>query len=555
MRAITCLGDDMLPRAKKTRALLAYLCFAFGTAVPRARLAAMLWDGASAEQARASLRHALSELCAAMGPLAGDLVSARRATVRLHADLCWIDALALLGSGSRDDACGDLALLCSDELLEEFDGVSAAFDRWLDRERARLRERVQRLRAGRPMAPPARKPLPGRNRIRAAVLPFETSGAPPEQDLAFSLSYGIAAAMARFRWLDVISPLSALFQPLVNVTTNELIERKQLDYAIDGAVSRCGRDFHLDIRLLDLTRHTEPVWSESFKLSSRELHQLNETVAARVVDSIDPVVRLIEDRPVRREHRGTTSLLLLAVPLLYTVEPKKFRRAGELLDQALMIDPDNAVALAWAAFWQITVAAEGHVHDIAGVLAKAEALCLKALQIDPDNAEALGVYAHTCAWKQDFDSAIRYFDRALRINSNLAFLWALSAPTYCYIGDPDAALRRLKRYRELAPFDPDPALEAFYAIAYTFNGQYEQAVLVGRRAVKTNPHFTASYKPLIASLGHLGRPDEAGPFIRKLQSLQPNFTIARFAQTYPFKRDADRERYCEGLRLAGVPER
>src|SRR5712691_7500759 len=114
MRATSYLGDNVLPRGKKARAILAYLCFAFGRAVPRARLASMLWDRVSDEQARGSLRHALSELCAAMGPFAAELISIRRATVRLNADACWIDAMALLESSSPDSVRGDLALHCAE---------------------------------------------------------------------------------------------------------------------------------------------------------------------------------------------------------------------------------------------------------------------------------------------------------------------------------------------------------------------------------------------------------------------------------------------------------
>jgi tetratricopeptide (TPR) repeat protein len=119
-----------------------------------------------------------------------------------------------------------------------------------------------------------------------------------------------------------------------------------------------------------------------------------------------------------------------------------------------------------------------------------------------------------------------------------------------------AALQRLKRYRDLAPFDPCfCTFEAVYAIAYTFKGDHEQAVLVGRGAVKGNPNFSAGYKPLIAALGHLGRADEAKPYIEKLLSLEPNFTVEHFGQVYPFKKASDRERYMQGLLLAGVPER
>jgi len=92
-------------------------------------------------------------------------------------------------------------------------------------------------------------------------------------------------------------------------------------------------------------------------------------------------------------------------------------------------------------------------------------------------------------------------------------------------------------------------------VAYFFKGDYEQAVLVGRRAVKINPNFSGGYKPLIASLGHLRRADEAKPYIAKLLSLEPHFTVAHHAKTYPFQRPQDRRRYMRGLLLAGVPKR
>jgi DNA-binding SARP family transcriptional activator/TolB-like protein len=657
MRATSYLGDDVLPRGKKARATLGYLCLAFGTAVPRARLASMLWDRVSDAQARGNFRHALSELCSAMGPLAAELISTGRASVRLNTDACWIDALALLESSSSDSVRSDLAVLCTGELLEGLDDASASFDQWLRRERTRFTEKLRGsldselrqidrpgfdakqvaavarrliafdathqgasralMRALAKMGEQAQalreydrcrealmkilhvepsfestrvyeairarsdrknrknetsalptstrfqrtdtgthQPLPGRNRLRVGVLPFEGTGSAREENLAFSLSHEIAAALARFRWFDVITPISSICRPLVSFTSEDLLQRNQLDYAVDGVINRHGRFLQISVRLLDLTRCTQPVWSDRFELAAGELHRLNEMVTARIVRSIDPVILFIEGQPKRRESYGATGLLLLAIPLLYSMERKKFEHAGELIHQALEIDPQNAMALAWAAFWRICLVGQGWAQDILGTLAKAETLCLKAIEIDPDNADALGIYAHTCAWKKDFDAAVHYFDRSLRLNPNLAFIWGLSAATYCYISEPVAALKRLKRYRDLAPFDPCFCMfEVVYAIAYTFKGDYERAVLVGRRAVKGNTDFSAGYKPLIASLGHLGRPDEAKPYIAKLLSLETNFTIERFAQTYPFKQQSDRERYCEGLRLAGIPKR
>jgi TolB-like protein len=577
MRATSYLGDDILPRGKKARALLAYLCLALGAKVPRIRLARLLWDQASDELARGSLRHALLEVCAAMGPLAPELISTGRATIRLNADACWIDAAALLESSSADAERSDLALFCTGKLLEGLDGVSASFDRWLARERDRFKWKtrgllkLQNQRAwsdDREYLPPSSPPrtethgrqlLPGRNRLRVAVLPFEGNGqgksAERWDDLAFSLSHDIAAALARFRWFDVVAPIS-ICKPQVIFTSEDFLQRKDLDYAVDGVVSRRGRLIQINVRLLDLTQRTQPVWSERFELEAGELHRLNEMVTGRIVGNIDPVSLLIEGQPNRREHYGATGLLLLAIPLLFSMERGKFERAGTLIHRAIDIDPQNAMALAWAACWHLTRVGQGWAQDLPGALATAEALCRKAMAIEPDNAEALGYYAHTCAWKMDFDAAVNYFDRSLRLNPNLAFIWALSAATYCYIGEPIVALQRLKRYRDLAPFDTFFWInQAVYAIAYTIKGDYEQAALVGRVAVKANPDFHASYKPLIAALGHLRRADEAKPYIAKLLSLEPHFTVEHFAKTYPIKRPQDRKRYMRGLLLAGVPTR
>jgi len=143
MRATSYLGDDVLPRSKKARAALAYLCLASGARVPRARLATMLWDRVRPEQARVNLRQAVFDLTMAMGPLAGELISTGRATIRLNTEACWIDALALLKSPySNPTTRADLAVLCPGELLEGFDDVNEPFGEWLANERIRFKERL-----------------------------------------------------------------------------------------------------------------------------------------------------------------------------------------------------------------------------------------------------------------------------------------------------------------------------------------------------------------------------------------------------------------------------
>jgi DNA-binding SARP family transcriptional activator len=654
LRATTYLGESILPRGRKARAILGYLCLNAGEPISRSRLASLLWDRVPDHQARNSLRQALWELSAAMGSLADELISVDRDTATLQPGPCWIDALAVLSSEPAPPHSfrGDLAALCTGGLLEELDGLSVSFDHWLLAERTRfderlrgllegelqqlersnadaerrsamarrviafdpthegasrilmraladLGERAQALReyercrdalqakldvepspetralhqaiktfAGKGTArenlsasirsaDESEKPLAlsaACSRLRVGVLPLR-AGHSSNDRLAFSLSQEIAAALARFRWFDVITPMVLAPTPSAP-EGRDLLAGRQLHYIVDGDLSGNERRFQVSVRLLDVTQDARPVWSDRFELAAEALDQVNELVTAPVVARIDPVILFIEGQQRRPARSGITSLVLQAIPLLYSMRREKYEEAGRLISQALEADPDNAMAAAWGAHWQVFYLGQGWAPDPRRAVEMAQELAIRAIRLDPENAEALGIYGHVCSFlHKDFESALHYFDRSLRLNPNLAYVWALSAATHCYIGEPDLALRRLDRCRDLAPFDPYFGLwECMYIIAYTFKGEYEKAVRIGRRAVKANPSFSNGYKPLIAALGHLGRTEEATSYIEALLSLEPNFTVEQFGKVYPFKRPEDRERYLQGLRLAGVPE-
>ncbi|HXW24431.1 MAG TPA: hypothetical protein VEK73_06785, partial [Xanthobacteraceae bacterium] len=568
---------------------------AAGDHVPRAQLAGLLWDRVTDAAARTNLRQALRELSSTFGGLAKELIVTGRDIVRLNVDACWVDALAAvaLDPSALDLPHIDLQALCGGELLEDLDGTSASFDRWLVGERTRVSERLEvlleqeleragpksrsarglmralaeireRAQAHRAYARPGNGESPilpissrNRDRLRVGVLPFLAHTSEKEENLAFSLSQEIAAALARFRWFDVIAPMSLRPMPTTRFVDEHQLRRMDLDYVVDGTVSSNGRHIQISVRLMDLAEHARPVWSECFDLAVGELHQLNELVTTRIVGWIDPVILSIEGQPNRRDRYGATGLLLLAIPLIFSMERKKYESAGQLISQALEMDPENSMAAAWAAHWHLFSVGQGWARDTDRTMGFVRKYALSAIKLDPDNAEALGIYAHCCSYAdRDFDTALNYFDRSLRLNPSLAFIWGLSAPTYCYIGEPDIALQRLERYRELAPFDPYYFwFETLYTIAYMFKGDYERAVIIGRRAVKALPEFVNGYKPLIASLGHLGRRDEAKPYVDRLLRLEPNFTVENFGQVYPIKKASDRKRYMEGLRLAGVPVR
>lgn len=390
-------------------------------------------------------------------------------------------------------------------------------------------------------------------RIRVGILPLRGEGSPRCKSLAFSLGQEIASALSRFRWFDVVAPAS-LTTSASGIEDNFVLQQ-QFNYVVEGDLSGDDQKVKISIRLLDVAEHARPVWSDHFDLSSDAFSDVNDLIAAPVVARINPVILFIEGQQKPRE-RSATALVLQAISLMYSMNREKFEEAGRLLSQAVERDPNNAMVAAWTAHWQVFYVGQGWASDAKRAFETAHDLALRAMKIDPENAEAVGIYAHLCAFlDKDFDSALHYFDRSLKLNPNLSFVWALSAATYCYIGEPGIALQRLDRARDLAPFDPYFSLwECAYTVAYTFLGDYEKAITIGRRAVKANPDFCNGYKPLIAALGHLGRREEAAPYISKLLALEPTFTVERFGKVYPIRKPEDRERYMQGLSLAGVPE-
>jgi TolB-like protein/DNA-binding SARP family transcriptional activator len=129
MKLIAPGGIDILPRARKTRAVLACLCLAEGEPVLRSRLIGLLWDRSGEAQARMSLRHALSELKQSVNDRAPDLIEIDREAVHLNMSACWVDVF----TGPEP----------SERLLEDLDGITPAFDQWLASERARFEDRIR----------------------------------------------------------------------------------------------------------------------------------------------------------------------------------------------------------------------------------------------------------------------------------------------------------------------------------------------------------------------------------------------------------------------------
>lgn len=633
MAAQTAQGRSVLPRGRKTRAVLGVLALAAGP-VLRDQLTQLLWSRREREQARGSLRQAVHELQEQLSPAGHGVLRTERTHLRLDPGAVWVDAHAL----ARDELPGLERLgLFDGALMEELSGLDPAFDRWLDEERRRVMSRAaalaeatlsnaedlpdvalaaerllgidrshegawralirvhlcrgeratalatyeqcrvmltettgsvptpetEALFAGiRDCGRPSRVRLSGMHQgeegLRLGVMPFRAVDSADEA-LSVGLAEEITTALSRFRWISLISGRSLAALAAEPLAGNPRLEPLGIDALLGGTVQRSGERLRVTVRLLDMRADGEVIWAQRFDRASGDLLTLQDEIAAETAAQVDPELLLREGRRAATQPPSDArayDLLLQAIAEMYRFEEAAFCRAGDLLAAAAALDPDYATVCAWWAYWHVFLVGQGWAEDPAAAMRRAGELADRAVTRDPSDARALSIAGHVRAFlHRDLEAALELHERALALNPCLPMAWALSGMAHSYAGHHPEAIRRIDKARQLSPFDPHSFIfDMALMIPHLALGEDEKVVELGRRATALNPTLSSTQKGYLSALGHLGRTTEQRAVRDRLLRLEPRFCVREALQRSPFLREADRLRYADGLRLAGLPE-
>lgn len=139
-------GERVAVTSRKSRALLAYLATAPGHVASRSALAALLWGDTVDEQARQSLRQALSNLRRIKIGSAG-LLKSDDETIQLDSAMIGIDCVELFQLADHADLADHLRI-CATYRGPFGDGLEVqepGFDDWLRAERQRFADRAVML--------------------------------------------------------------------------------------------------------------------------------------------------------------------------------------------------------------------------------------------------------------------------------------------------------------------------------------------------------------------------------------------------------------------------
>ena len=181
----------------------------------------------------------------------------------------------------------------------------------------------------------------------------------------------------------------------------------------------------------------------------------------------------------------------------------------------------------------------------------AEQAAGRAVALDDADPWAHWALSMIYLYTRRHDAALSECERVVALNPNFAEGYVSFGEVLHYSGSNEEALRCFDRGMALNPYFPDVLLH-FRALACFQLGRYGEAVSLLEQRVARNAITDVSRALLAASLGHLGRVDEARAAWQETLRVNPGYSLDYRRKVLPYKNPANFELVVEGLRKAGL---
>jgi len=395
-----------------------------------------------------------------------------------------------------------------------------------------------------------------------AVLPFTVMSTDPEQEFfADGVSEDIITALSKISRLLVVARNSTFTYKGKAVDVRQVSREQGVRYVLEGSVRKAGGRVRVTAQLIDATTGHH-LWAERYDRDLEDIFAVQDEITREIVVALD--VQLREGEQHRVWSNGTQSLeawecVRLATDDILGGSAEAQPKATELIERALAIDPDYAIAWAMRGWLYFTEADVGGGISNSEQFEKAQAAAFRcghrALEADPNCAEAYGILALTHLNAGDHDAAIEMSEKAIALAPNNAeLLGGVASAVMRKSGRPERGAELVKKAMRLCPFYRPGLLRALGNNYRMMSGRLEAAVACYRESLKRESGYLAAHVNLTSALGELGRLDEARDAAREVLGQSSNFSIKAYAAGLSYRDPSDRERIAEGLRQAGLPE-
>ena len=481
------------------------------------------------------------------------------------------DLLAALAACGRI-AEGEAHLEAATHLFRSQELTSAPLDMaW--REQRQLAARETRPESSPlPVAPPAAVTIEvgsavhtaevkaGPPRLSIVVLPFVNISGDPEQEyFVDGVTESLTTDLSRISGCFVIARNTAFTYKSNSVDARAIGRELNVRYVLEGGVQRSGARMRVNVQLID-AESSSHLWSDRFDKPLADLFDMQDEIVARLANSLNTQLVTAEARRGERAPNPDSMDLYFQGMAWYnkgqTLECMS--QARGFFERALTLDPHDVGALVGSASVDVQDASNYIADDRWERLASAETALTKALSLAPDHALAHIIMGFGQIYTNRAAQGIAECERALALDPNLGDAHVVIGLAKIVIGRFEETEAHVQEAFRLSPRDKYLfGWRVIAGVAQLYLGSDEKAVTCFRRSLEISRNHHAAHYYLAGALALLGRPEEARSAVRAGMALHPDFTISRFragaASANP-RYLAARERLCDGMLKAGVPE-
>jgi TolB-like protein/Tfp pilus assembly protein PilF len=388
-----------------------------------------------------------------------------------------------------------------------------------------------------------------------AVLPFTNmTGDPGQEYFSDGISEDILTSLSKLHGFVVIARNSSFVYKGTSVRMNQIAEALGVGYVVAGSVRRAGDQVRITAQLNDGAAGRQ-MWAERYDRQLADVFAVQDEITDAIVAAIEPQLYAAENSRATRKPPDSLDawdLLMRALSHYWRVTRQDNIAAQALLEKAVAIDPHYSRALGVLA---TSHTFGGHMgwEEMAEAVPIAERAARMAMRMDSEDPWAHLALGSVHLYPKRFDDALVELETALRLNPNFSLAHGYHGLALAYCGRWEDGARAAGRALRLSPRDPFSAL--YYGIgAYAqFIGcRYQEAMRLARQGIRERADFVGAHRVLTAAAAMAGEAKIAATALEELRRAQPNVSLAWIARELPIKRDAERERYLEGFRRAGL---
>jgi TolB-like protein len=404
-------------------------------------------------------------------------------------------------------------------------------------------------------------PLPSSApRLSIVVLPFANIGCDPEQEyFVDGVTETLTTDLSRIRGSFVIGRHTAFTYKGKAVDLKRVGRELNVRYVLEGSVQRSGNRLRVNVQLID-SESGNHLWAERFDKPIADLFDMQDEIVSRLANTLDSQLIAAEARRAERSlHPDAVELYFRGIACLHKgLTNEHLAQARGFLERALALDPGNIEALVGTAIVDVNRGGNFYVDDRAALLAAAEVTLVKALELAPQNAVAHMHLGAVQIFTGRAAQGIVECEQALSLDRNLASAHGWIGLAKYYLGRPEETEAHVHEALRLSPRDISAnRWMMFVGIANVALNADTEAVVWLRRSIEANRNYPLAHFHFAVALALRGSLDEARAAARVALALDPGFTIRRFRNGASSDNPiflAKRERFYEGMRMAGVPE-